>query len=167
MAVDWTVDHTQSKLGFVATYDGVGFTTQFEKFDATIHFDPKALETSQFRVTVSLGSVNSRSTDRDEGMQDTEWFDVAHYPEATFVSKQVTKNGDDEFAVTGDLSIKDISREIVFPFKWTATDNGAKLIGETIVKRTDFKIGTGEWEKDETIGFDVKVIVGLILTRSG
>ncbi|MDH3640106.1 MAG: YceI family protein [Gammaproteobacteria bacterium] len=165
VAAQWTPDPDRSRFGFVATYEGAGFKANFGQYKTSIQFDPSQLDTSAIEVTVNLVSVDSASADRDEGMQDSEWFDVAKHPQATFVSTGFSALGGDQFEVSGNLTIKDITRPIVIPFTWEATANEARFNGETVVKRTDFKIGTGEWEKDETIGFDVKIVVALVLTR--
>ncbi|MDH3280336.1 MAG: YceI family protein [Gammaproteobacteria bacterium] len=165
IAAPWTPDPGRSRLGFVATYEGTGFETVFREYRASIQFDPKQLDTSAIEVTVNLDSVDSASTDRDEGMRDSEWFDVANHPQATFVSTGFSAHGGDQFEVKGNLTIKDTTLPIVIPFTWQTEADEARFTGETVVKRTDFKIGTGEWEKDETIGFDVKIVIALILTR--
>ena len=47
-ATEWIVDYDHSVLGFVATYDGIGFETRFERYDTRIRFDPQHLEGGDF-----------------------------------------------------------------------------------------------------------------------
>lgn len=160
---EWSVDHSRSKLGFIATYDGVGFETRFRRFSAIMKFDPQNLSDSLFDVTVDITSVDSRSPDRDEGMLEPEWFDARRFPESRFLSSKFRQLGAVDFEVSGSLSIKGTTHAITLPFQWIKDQDGVRMRGKTTLQRTRFQIGTGDWQTDSTIGFDVQVIVDLQL----
>ena len=163
-ARDWQVNYDESHIGFVATYDEIPFEGRFENFEADIRFDPSALDQASFKVNVTIASVNTESPDRDEGMLEQDFFDASEYPSATFTSTAFAKSTNMEgYEVTGDLTIKGISKPILLEFNWAASDKTGRLRGQGTVKRTDFKIGTGEWEEDDTIGFDVQIVFDLNL----
>jgi len=161
-AVDWQVNYDQSRLGFIASYDEIEFDGRFEEFVGDIDFDPEAIQDSSFNVSVVISSVNSDSPDRDEGMLMEDWFDAQRYPNASFVSSGFEKaDTPDAYRAGGDLTIKGISAPVVLDFTWTRTGDSARLRGRSAVKRTDFAIGTGDWETDDTIGFDVTIVFDL------
>ncbi len=162
-ATEWIVDNDHSRLGFIATYDGVGLEARFEHFEARIRFDPQHPEEGVFDVVVDITSVNSDSADRDEGMLGLEWFNAKKFPQARFVSTGFRQTGAGAFEVAGRLTIKGITHSIGLPFAWSGVDNGARLKGKTILQRTDYKIGIGEWESDPIIGFEVEIVVDLHL----
>ena len=162
----WTTDYEHSSLRFIATYDGVAFKTRIERFNAQIVFDPRQIDNARFDVSVDISSMNSNSTDRDEGMLGKEWFDSKAFPKSHFISTGFSKTGANTFEMTGQLTVKDITKEITLPFAWTENTTGARMIGQTTLQRTDFKIGTGEWETDQTIGFKVILEVDLLLRRN-
>lgn len=163
----WQVDRGRSKLGFVASYDEIPIEAQFGDYSAEILFDPAALQASMFKISVVIDTVNSNSEDRDEGMLDAEWFDSSRYPKANFSSTEFRKLNDaGTFEVTGDLSIKAATRQVTLPFSWSQTGNSARLRGQALVKRVDFNIGTGDWETDDTIGFEVEIIFDLNMSES-
>lgn len=164
-AADWTADAARSKLGFVATYDRIPFETRFERFAADIRLDAARPAEGRMDVTIQTASVNSNSADRDDGMQGPEWFHSAKHPIARFVSRGINVEDGANFRLTGDLTIKGITRPVAFLFRWTEKNGAARIQGETLVKRTDFDIGTGEWKKDDTIGFEVKIVFDLQLKR--
>jgi len=164
-AAEWRVDQARSKLGFVATYEKIAFEGWFKKFTARISFDPSALSKASFKVSIAISSVDSDSRDRDEGMQGAEWFDTKTYPDAEFVTTGFEKTGSDTFAAHGKLTIKGTTQTITLPFSWKDQGQAAQLTAELPLTRTDFNIGTGEWEKDPTIGFGVKVLVDLYLLK--
>ena len=162
-ATEWIVDTGHSRLGFVATYDGVGFVTRFERFDARIRFDPKQPEEGVFDVVVDITSVNSNSADRDEGMLGLEWFNAEKFPQARFVSTGLRQTGAGTFEVAGRLTVKGTTHSIVLPFSWSRVETGARFKGKTNLQRTDYEIGIGEWESDPIIGFEVEIDVDLHL----
>lgn len=163
-AADWTVDYANSKLGFVATYEGVGFDTRFETFTADIDFDASDPGSGRFEVVVQISSVNSRSKDRDEGMLDAEWFDSATHPSARFETTAFEQIGPGRFQATGNLTVKGVTRSIKLPFSWEQDGDRARLRAETTLERTSFDIGSGEWANDSTIGFKVTVVADLVLS---
>ncbi len=164
-ATEWIVDNDHSRLGFVASYDGVGFETRFERFNFRIRFDTQQPEEGVFDAVVEVNSVNSRSADRDEAMLGLEWFNAKQFPQARFASTGLRQIGAGVFEVTGRLAVKGITRAIVIPIAWSQTDHGARLTGKTTLRRTDYQIGIGEWESDPIIGFEVEIIVDLQLKR--
>ena len=162
----WQVDHGQSMLGFVASYDEIPIEARFEEYSAEIVFEPAAIQENIFNISISVDTVNSDSEDRDRGMLDAEWFDSARYPTAIFRSTGFRRiNDSGAFEVVGNLSIKSATRPVTVPFTWETNSNLARLRGRALVKRTDFDIGTGDWETDDTIGFDVEIVFDLILSE--
>jgi polyisoprenoid-binding protein YceI len=159
-AHDWSL-REGGKLGFVASWEGSEFEGVFHHFDAAVAFDPADLAGSHFEVKVDVTSTDTQSSDRDEGLADPEWFDFAHYPQATFVTSSIGALSDGRYEAKGTLTIKGVSREVSFPFTWREQDGTAKLQGETVLQRTDFHIGEGEWAEDDSIGMSVRVLADL------
>ena len=164
-AADWAVDTARSLIGFIATYDRIPFETRFERYAANIRFEAARPAEGRIEVTIETASVNSRSPDRDDGMQGAEWFHAAKFPRARFVSRGIVPAGDGRYRLSGDLTIKGITRAIEIPIRWLEKERDAHLAGEINVKRTDFEVGTGDWEKDDTIGFEVKIVFDLLLRK--
>ena len=163
----WQVDYDTSRIGFVATYDDIAFEADFREYEVAVTFDPALFEQASFKASISIASVDSRSSDRDEGMLEPDWFDVGQYPYSTFNSSAFRQlQHGDGFIVTGELTLKGVTRPVEFAFSWESTGASARLKGQTRVNRTDFSIGTGDWAEDNTIGFDVEIVFDLKLTRS-
>lgn len=165
-ADEWQVDHAASRIGFVATYDEIPFEGRFHRFEARIRFDTEDPAGGSFAATIDIASVDSNSPDRDEGMLEADWFDVGEHPTATFESSAIRAvPGSDEYALEGELTIKDITRPLHATFTWNAADGSARLEGSADVRRGDFDIGSGDWADDETIGFDVRIVFDLLLEK--
>ena len=162
-AADWEIDRLRSSLRFIATYDGIPFDGEFPKFNATMIFNSKDLQSSRFDATIDTTSVYTNSVDRDTALATSDWFHLKRYPTATFRTINITHRQGNNFEAQASITIRDNTEVIVLPFSWVMHGNKAHMHGEVMLKRTDFDIGVGEWAEDETIGFDVKVIVDVHL----
>ncbi len=112
---NWAVDVSHSSLEFsvkhmmIATVRG-----SFHEFTASVEADPQDLTSANIRFDVGVGSVDSRNADRDAHLKSADFFDVEKYPTLSFVSTSVKKTGDDEYDVTGDLTIRDVTKPVTF-----------------------------------------------------
>jgi polyisoprenoid-binding protein YceI len=85
---------------------------EFSKVEGTIIYDAKNPEASKVEAVIDATTVNTREPKRDSDLRGAEFFDVAKYPKIMFKSKQVSKSGD-HLLVKGDLTIRDITKEVV------------------------------------------------------
>jgi len=161
-APSYPVVAAQSSLTFIGSQQGERFTGAFRSFDARIEYAAEDLAGSRFDVTIPLKSLDTRSTERDQALVTADWFDVAHFPAATFrtVAMRATPSG---VVADADLSIKGRTKRIVFPFSWKAAGTGAMLDAHVTLDRLDFGLGGGEWADDATVGRKIDVVVHLTL----
>lgn len=163
----WEVVAQESSVGFTATYDDIPFEGVFERFSIHLSFDPGNPADGKLSGTVDITSVNTNSHDRDTALADPAWFHFSQFPQATFSSHQFIQLDDNQFQVTGTLTIRDQSREINFPFQWQTLESGeVRVLAEFETDRRDYDIGSGEWAEDETIGFNVLVKISLLLRNA-
>ncbi|MGF1527752.1 MAG: YceI family protein [Candidatus Competibacterales bacterium] len=166
LAESWQIDHDQSALRFVFSQEGSGVEGEFRDFSAEMVFDPDDLANSGFDVTIDVTSVDTGLVDRDELLAASDWFGFDDFPKARFVTKRFEALGDHRYRAVADLTIRAITQEVELPFTWTVDGGTAEMDGETVLDRTRFEVGTGEWSSDETVGFEVEVKVDLTLTAS-
>lgn len=95
----------------------------FNEFAGTVEADPASNALSSTQATVQMASIDTRNKKRDDHLRSADFFDVANYPEMTFVSKKVAGSGSD-ITVVGDLTIKGNTREVTLKggFLGAATD---------------------------------------------
>jgi polyisoprenoid-binding protein YceI len=86
---------------------------EFKKIAGTVVFDPQNPAASSVSVEIDLNSISTREPDRDAHLKSADFFDAAKYPVLRFQSKKVEREGKDKYKVTGDLTIRDVSREVV------------------------------------------------------
>lgn len=144
IAGDYTIDASHSRLGFVARHAMVTKVRgQFGAFEGTAHIDTVAPANSKVELSINAASIDTRSEDRDGHLRSGDFFDVDTYPTWKFVSTNVERDGE-EWNITGDLTIKDITRSVTIEFEETgsARDPFGNLRvgfeGETTVNRKDF-----------------------------
>lgn len=140
----WTIDPSHTRLGFVARHAMVTKVRgQFDEFSGTLVIDAANPTASTAAVTVQLASVSTGSPDRDGHLLSADFFDVENNKEMTFVSTGVKQDGD-EFVMTGDLTIKGVTRPVELELEpnGVATDPfgniRAGFEGETEISRKDF-----------------------------
>ncbi len=112
--MNWQFDAGHTHIGFtgrhlmVATVRG-----EFEKFSGTVEFDEHDLTRSKAEIQIEAASVNTHNVQRDEHFRSADFFDVEHFPSITFKSKRVIMHDEHHGQLIGDLTIRDITREIV------------------------------------------------------
>jgi len=113
MAQKWVVDPTHTNVEFsvkhmmIATVRG-----RFGKVEGVIEGDPSDLTSARFEATIDTQSIDTRQEDRDNHLRSADFFDVANHPNITFKSTKVEKVGDNEYKVTGDLTIRGVTRPV-------------------------------------------------------
>ncbi|MEM9681182.1 MAG: YceI family protein, partial [Bacteroidota bacterium] len=80
----------------------------FEDFTAAVESDSEDFNNAVFSFSAKVGSISTKNSDRDAHLKSEDFFNVAVYPEMTFTSKSF-----DGSQITGDLTIKDVTREVI------------------------------------------------------
>jgi polyisoprenoid-binding protein YceI len=141
---DYTLDVSHSRLGFVARHAMVTKVRgQFGAFEGTAHIDEKDPSASKVDLTIQVASVETGSADRDGHLKSGDFFDAETYPTITFVSTDVKRDGSD-WAITGDLTIKDVTKSVTIDFEQTGSAQDpfgnvrVGFEGETTINRKDW-----------------------------
>ncbi len=110
--------------------------------EGEIRFDSQNVATALFDVSVDANSIDTGISLRDNHLRKEEYLDVKNYPRIKFVSKRVVK-GDkpNTWILTGELTIKKITKEISFPFSVLRQDENNNFKGEFSINRRDFGVG--------------------------
>ncbi|MGY3714460.1 YceI family protein [Sutcliffiella cohnii] len=142
---NWVLDPTHSSVDFSVKH--MMFATVkggFEAFNATIVADPQDLTTATIEFTVELNSVDTRNEDRDNHLRSADFFDVENHPTMTFKATNIEKTDDNEYDVTGDLTIRGVTKSETFlvTFEGSGIDpwgnEKAGFAVEGKVKRSDY-----------------------------
>ncbi|MCH8614199.1 YceI family protein [Arsenicicoccus dermatophilus] len=114
----YVIDPTHSQLGFVARHAMVTKVRgTFDEFEGTATTGA-GLQGASIEITAQMASIDTRNADRDGHLRTGDFFEVEKYPTMTFRSTSVQAKDEDTLAVTGDLTIKDVTRPITIDFAY-------------------------------------------------
>jgi len=109
----WKIDAAHSTIEFVAKHMMItNVKGRFKTFDGEIIVDGEDPETAVVNVTFETASVDTGHDQRDGHLRSPDFFDAATFPNITFTSTKVEKLREDHFKVTGDLTIRDVTRPV-------------------------------------------------------
>ncbi len=157
----WAIIPEVSKLTFEAKMYNTPFTGELRSFAGDIVFDPEDLSTAKADITVQLQYVSTGDEGRDESIVGAEWFDIAQYPTARFVSKSFEKAEENNYVAIGELTLRGITMPLVIPFTLNIENNTAQMKAEVVINRTTYGLGGEQYKDESTVAHDVRVIIDL------
>jgi polyisoprenoid-binding protein YceI len=176
LASNWEIDSGHSSANFTVKHLMVSNVKgEFGKVTGTINLDDKDVTKSSVTASIDASTIDTRSEQRDGHLKSPDFFDVAKYPTITFKSKKVEKAGEGKLKVTGDLTMKGVTKEVALDVDAAAKEmknpfNGAIVRGmsaTTQLNRKDFGLN---WNKSlesggVLVGDEVKVALELELVK--
>lgn len=109
----YKIDPVHSSAGFSLRHVLSKFSSSFTKVSGTITVDRENLEKSSVVANIDVGALNTDNDKRDTHIKGPDFFDVAKFPTMTFKSTTWKKTGENTFDITGDLTIKDVTKPVV------------------------------------------------------
>lgn len=178
----WTIDGLHSMAEFQVKHMMVSTVRgTFDDISGTLEFDETAPENSRVEAVVKTASVNTRVADRDNHLRSGDFFDVETYPEMRFVSTSVEVTGDKVGKITGELTIRDVTKTVAFDVEYfgeTAPspfgDRRVGFSGSLTIDREDWgltwnqALETGGWlvSKDVKLNIELQAMTELEPTPS-
>lgn len=141
---DYTLDPSHTRIGFSARHAMVTKVRgHFDEFEGSAHVDTVTPANSSVTVTIQAASVTTGNEQRDGHLKTPDFFDIATYPQITFVSTNVERDGA-EWDITGDLTINGVTKSVTIPFE--ETGSAKDPFGNTRVGfEGDITIDRTEW----------------------
>jgi polyisoprenoid-binding protein YceI len=171
----WNIDPTHSEIGFKVKH--MMFTNvsgKFNDFTSTIINNESAFETSEISFTAKVSSIDTNNVDRDNHLRSADFFEVEKHEDLTFKSTSILKKSEHDYAITGMLTIKDVTKEVSFKAEysglltdpWGNTKIGLSLEGK--INRKEFGL---TWNAAlETggvlVGEDIKLFAEVQFTKA-
>ncbi len=148
----WNLDASHTHSSFTIRHLVISNVRgEFGKTTGTLKLDEKDVTKSTVEATIETATIDTRVPDRDTHLKSADFFDVAKYPTITFKSTKVEKAGEGKLKVTGNLTIKDVTKPVVLEVSgptaeikdpWGKTRRG--LSATTKINRRDFGL---TWSK--------------------
>jgi len=109
----WQIDPAHTDAGFSVKHLMISKVRgRFGSVSGEIRLDETDLARSRVTVEIDATSIDTRQEDRDAHLRSADFFDVERYPVLTFRSTRVERERDGRFRVVGDLTIRDVTREV-------------------------------------------------------
>jgi polyisoprenoid-binding protein YceI len=169
-----TVDKTHSEVTFQVRHLLTKVRGQFDDYEGAIRFDAERPEDSSVELRIRVASINTFLAERDQHLRSADFFDAAAHPEVLFKSTAIRTQGAGRFEVTGDLTLRGMTRSVTLPVTflgmasdpWGNTRAGFEL--ETTLNRKDFGM---QWnvaldQGGLLLGDEVKVAINLETIKS-
>lgn len=147
---------------------------EFSGVSGTVVVDHENPANSKIDAKIDVNTIQTRDAQRDTHLKSADFFDVEKFPTITFVSKKVSKNASDDYAVTGDLTIHGVTKEVVLDVEevtpeakdpWGNVKAGAAA--KTKINRKDFGLvwNVGLETGGVLVGEDVQIHLDLQLLK--
>src|SRR3954451_12102946 len=121
----YVLDPAHTRVGFVARHAMVTKVRgQFTEFEGAAVIDGSDFANSTVQLTIQAASIDTRNEQRDGHLRSNDFLAMDEYPQLTFVSTAVVQNGPTDLEVTGDLTVRGVTRSVTIPFEFegAATD---------------------------------------------
>lgn len=168
-AQTWTLDKSHSKLDFSIIHLGISEQEgNFKNFTIKLTATKDDFSDAVIELTADVNSIDTDNTSRDEHLRGTNYFNAAAFPALTFKSKSFTKKSDNKYKLTGDLTIKGVTKTVDLEVTYIgSTTNpktqkriaGFKITGK--INRIDFGVGTSS----ATLGDEVTITANVELIK--
>lgn len=173
----WQIDPAHSAAQFSIRHLAISTVRGgFSNVTGTVNLDDADVSKSSVDVTIDVSTVDTRQPDRDKDLKSDKFFDLAHYPAMTFKSKKVEQAGEGKLKVTGDLTIRGVTKEVVLdvegptaPVKDPWGNQRAAVSATTKINRQDFGV---KWNAamdngGVVLGDDVAITLDVEMVKQG
>lgn len=171
----WTIDNAHSKVQFTVTHLIISEVTgQFKSFDGNIESSKDDFSDAKIDFSADIASINTDNEKRDTHLKSDDFFNAEKFPKITFKGKSFKKVDAKNYKLTGDFTIRDITKEITLDVvfngtvkdPWGNTKAGFKIKGE--INRLDYNL---KWNTlmetgGAVVGKTVTMIVDLELQKA-
>lgn len=145
--MSYTIDTVHSHVGFSVRHMMVTTVRgKFTRYAGTAAIDPTDFTKSTFQGEIEVESIDTGNADRDKHLRTNDFFDAANHPKITFRSTRIVHKGGDDYEVTGDLTIRGVTKPVTLAVEYAGTNKnpwgkvvaGFSARGE--VNRKDFGV---------------------------
>jgi polyisoprenoid-binding protein YceI len=144
----WNIDAAHSGINFSIRHMVVSKVRgRFTKFTGTVRLDDGDLTRSIVVAGIDATSIDTGTAQRDAHLRSPDFFDVERFPELRFVSTRIEKAADDRYRVVGDLTIRDVTREVTLDVEYAGRgkdpwgNERVAFAAKTAIDRKDFGLG--------------------------
>jgi polyisoprenoid-binding protein YceI len=147
-----------SEIVFVSKQMGVPVEGRFKTFSLPgFAFNPKQPQAAKVQIGINLASASMGAADVEAELMKPEWLDSKRQPNASFTAQSVKALGGGKFELSGPFTLKGQTKPLTVQLTLTQAGANSTATGQFNLKRTDWKIGDGEWSDTSIVAADVLV----------
>ncbi len=163
----WEIDKDHTNFYFSVDHIFSKVQGRFTDYAGTIIFDPDNLKESEISFEIKVKSIDTGISKRDKHLRSKDFFNSSKYPLITFVSSSISKAGENIYNVSGNLTIKGVSTELILPLRFEGMKDhpfskGSDVVGfngQLSLDRLAYAVGDGKYYKMGAVGKDVDILV--------
>jgi polyisoprenoid-binding protein YceI len=162
----YTIDEVHSSVAFSIRHFVAKVPGKFKKFKGTIRFDRENPAASSAEATIEIASIDTGNQKRDDHLRSGDFFDATQFSTMKFTSKSWKKTADDTYEVSGDLTLKDVTKPVVLKVTslgFGPGSGGAQLSGweaTTKINKKEFNVKDPPM-LDAALGDDVTITINI------
>ena len=163
---EYKIDPNHSSANFSVRHMKVSTVKgRFSDVQGVITYDPQDVTRSTVKAVIKTSTITTDNAKRDDDLKSPNFFDVTKYPEIKFESTKIEKRGD-QYVAIGNLTIKDVTKQVELPFTVTTAElGGKKRLGSDAtltINRNDYHV---DWNKmhgvvDDTVKIELNIEAG-------
>ncbi len=176
----WNVDASHTEINFSVKHFFTPVTGTFKEFDIELMFDSEAPENSSVTVSIDVASIDTKNERRDNHLRSGDFFNAEQFPRMTFESRSVREVAPNQLVATGDLTIKETTREVELaievlgvrdlPPEMQEMMGGITQVAgfqaSTTIDRREFEVGVANWAQTVIVGGEVEISIALEANHS-
>ena len=163
----YKIDAVHSQVGFKVRHFVAKTAGRFAKFEGVIKVDTADISKSSVEVSIDAASVSTDNEGRDKHLRSADFFETDKYPAITFKSTAVKEVAKGKLEVTGDLTMKGVTKKVTFPITNAGTREvkpgkvvGGFIDGALKVNRMDYGIKYGPAVVGEEVEIELNIEAG-------
>jgi polyisoprenoid-binding protein YceI len=172
--MNWKIDPQHTEINFTVRHMMISNVRgRFEKFSGTVAFEEQHPAASSVDVQIEAASINTKEPQRDGHLRSPDFLNAEQYPLITFKSKQVEVLDEKHGRIIGDLTIRDVTREVILDTEYSGTakspfgHSSAGFTATTTINRKDWNLEwnvaleTGGW----LVGDEIKISIEIEIIK--
>ncbi len=170
----WVLDKAHTSVLFSVSHLVISDVQgSFRNFDGSVETSKPDFSDAKISFTVEVGSVNTDNENRDTHLKSDDFFNAAKFPQMKFVSNSFQPLGNNKYKLTGDLTIRDVTKPVSFDVTYGGTSNAfggifAGFKAKTTINRLDYNL---KWDKTTeagglVVGHDVDITLNVALKKA-